>query len=321
MEADNKAISIDFAMHAVIVDPSRVVLRVIAELLAGHANVTGFVDSDAALHCIQSDPTVDVLITSLEVQPLDGLELCWDARQAMTTDRSLYVIVMSSLRREQRLAEALDCGADDLIAKPLKGIELHARLRVAGRLKANQLELVRLAETDPLSGLLNRRAFFNRCAKLFERRVGGPLSAIMFDIDHFKRVNDQCGHDVGDNVIKAIAADAGRVADLVGRLGGEEFAIILDGYDGQKAYEVADELRKSCASLEFARNNGETFSVTCSFGVSQAAVSECCDTLLKNADIALYQAKGSGRNCVKRATIGEATLLDHSSKNIRSRQR
>jgi two-component system cell cycle response regulator len=309
-------------MHIVVVDPSRVVLKIITQLLAAEGTVSGFVDSDAALRFIQNDQTVDVLITSLEVQPVNGLELCWEARQARTSDRFLYVIVMSSLRDEQKLAEALDCGADDLIAKPLKGIELQARLRLVRRLEAKQLELVRLSETDPLSGLFNRRAFFAGAAKLFERRhVGDQLSAIMLDIDHFKRVNDHYGHDVGDAVIKAVAANASTVAGLVGRLGGEEFAIILNGFDARGACELAEQLRQSCANLEFRGPGGETFFITCSLGVSQAAASDCCDDMLKNADVALYQAKNGGRNCVKMAPVSDGALLALPSEHFRSRQR
>ena len=150
-------------MHAIVVDPSRVVLKLISQLLADRGDrVSQFVDSHAALRCIKADSTVDLLITSLEVQPIAGLELCWEARVAISAGRPLYIIVMSSLRDEQKLAEALDCGADDLIAKPVRKVELNARIRMAGRLKANQLHLVHLAETDPLTGLFNRRAFFTR---------------------------------------------------------------------------------------------------------------------------------------------------------------
>ena len=96
-------------MHAVVVDPSRVVLKLIAQLLAQRGDTASeFQDSDAALHKIKDDPTVDVLITSLEVQPTTGLELCWEARLAMPASRPLYVIVMSSLSDQNKLAEALD---------------------------------------------------------------------------------------------------------------------------------------------------------------------------------------------------------------------
>ena len=150
-------------MHAVIVDPSTVVLKHITKLLAPHCDtVSEFIGASAALDKITHDPTVDTLIASLELQPMTGLELCREARLAVSAQRPLYIIVMSSLRDGGKLAEALDCGADELIAMPVDALELRARLRMAGRLKAAQLHLVRLAETDPLTGLYNRRAFFER---------------------------------------------------------------------------------------------------------------------------------------------------------------
>ena len=240
-------------MHAVVVDPSRVVLKVITELLAQRGDTASeFLDSDSALRKMKSDPTVDTLITSLEVQPMSGLELCWEARLAVSARRPLYIIVMSSLSDESRLAEALDCGADDMIAKPVSPLELHARLRMAGRLKAAQLHLVRLAETDPLTALFNRRAFFERLNDRLRRPEQAiSLSAVLLDIDHFKNVNDSYGHDVGDTVIKAIAGEAAKVSNLVGRLGGEEYAVILEGCPENRAMKLSDNLRKSCSEIPF----------------------------------------------------------------------
>ena len=150
-------------MFAAVVDPSRVVLKLIAKLLAERGGTSiEFTNSSAALRRVKEDIAIDTLITSLEVQPLTGLELCWEARMAMPARRPFYIMVMSSLSDESKLAEALDCGADDMIAKPLNPLEFHARMRMAGRLKQAQLHLVRLAETDPLTGLLNRRAFFEQ---------------------------------------------------------------------------------------------------------------------------------------------------------------
>jgi two-component system cell cycle response regulator len=286
-------------MHAVVVDPSRVVLKLVSELIAERGDeVTEVQDSASALRSIKSDPTIDVLITSLEVQPLSGLELCWEARIAMAAQRPLYIVVMSSLSDDHRLTEALDCGADDLIAKPVRRLELHARLRLAGRLASAQLHLVHLAETDPLTGLLNRRAFFDRLnAALQARPKAVSLSAILFDIDHFKRINDTYGHDVGDAVIRQIASEAAKRAKLVGRLGGEEFAIVLQGSDEAQSVRFAEGLRRTCASLVFTPD-GEPFGITCSFGVSYCFVGETADQMLKRADIALYQAKAAGRNRV-----------------------
>ena len=168
-------------MHAVVVDPSRVVLKLISKLIADRGGTTAeFLDSDAALRHVKDNPAVDTLITSLEVQPLTGLELCWEARMGMPPQRPLYIMVMSSLSDESKLAEALDCGGDDMIAKPLNPLEFHARMRMAGRLKQAQLHLVYLAETDPLTSLLNRRAFFE---KLDERLLRPDLACLLYTSD------------------------------------------------------------------------------------------------------------------------------------------
>jgi diguanylate cyclase (GGDEF)-like protein len=298
-------------MHAVVVDPSRVVLKLIAELIGERGDrVSEFSDAAAALRAVKDDPSVDVLITSLEVQPMTGLELCWEARLAMAARRPLFIIVMSSLSDEQKLAETLDCGADDLIAKPVKRLELHARMRMAGRLKAAQLHLLRLAETDGLTALLNRRAFFERVGALTQMPDKAPgLSAILLDIDHFKRINDAHGHDAGDRVIQGIAAQAAKAAKLVGRLGGEEFALILEDQSDLRVRRIAENLRQQCERLRF-KAQGASFSATCSFGISHWVRGDSADTLLKRADIALYLAKSAGRNCVEVATAETLRTYD-----------
>jgi two-component system, cell cycle response regulator len=291
-------------MHAAVVDPSRVVLKLVAELLAERGErTTDFTDSAAALRAIRSDPTIDLLITSLEVQPLTGLELCWEARLSMPAQRPFYIIVMSSASDDHKLSEALDCGADDLISKPLRSLELHARLRMASRLKEAHLRLVRLAETDPLTGLLNRRAFFERLNGMLAIPELAPLlTAVLCDIDHFKKVNDTYGHDVGDIVLKRIATEVSCVAEMCGRLGGEEFAFILRGSTPVKSFHMADALRKRCEVIRFTEAGDPPFQVTCSFGLSGGQEGDTADDVLKRADIALYQAKAGGRNRVQAAS-------------------
>jgi two-component system cell cycle response regulator len=286
-------------MHAAVVDRSRGVLKLVSGLLAERGDTASeFHDSSAALHKIKADPTIDVLITSLDLQPISGLELCWQARTAMPAQRPLCIIVMSSLSDESKLAEALDCGADDLIAKPINPLELYARLRVAARLKAAQLHLVRLSETDPLTGLYNRRAFFRQLHDL----IGQPdrassVAAVLLDIDHFKAVNDSYGHDVGDLVIKGVAGEAAKMTKLVGRLGGEEYGLILEDCPENRAVKLSNNLRENLAAIPFKAGQ-KSFSVTCSLGVSRWAPGESADELLKKADVALYRAKADGRNRV-----------------------
>ncbi|SFK70587.1 GGDEF domain-containing response regulator [Methylorubrum salsuginis] len=285
-------------MHIVIVDSSRVILKVVAGMLEprGHI-VSAFTDSAEALAYVTDNPRVRALITSLEVRPLAGLELCWSARLLAEASRPLSIIVMSSVRNARNLAEALDSGADDFIDKPPGAEELQARLRAAERLTSLQSELIRLAETDPLTGLLNRRAFLQRTREAAERaRSFGQLSAMILDIDHFKRINDEHGHDVGDAAIKAVSALIAEEG-IAGRLGGEEFAVVLPGKSLSEAEALANRLRLKAADLR-VRGARAPVRLTCSLGVSEWSEGETVEGLLKRADIALYEAKTSGRNRV-----------------------
>ncbi|SDO09801.1 diguanylate cyclase (GGDEF) domain-containing protein [Methylobacterium phyllostachyos] len=289
-------------MQIVIVDSSRVVLQIIASLIEprGHA-VHAFTDSAEALGFLRATPTVRVLITSLEVRPLCGLELCWSARLIAEERGPLHVITMSSVRNVRSLAEALDSGADDFIEKPPSAEELNARLRAAERLTTMQEELIRLAETDPLTGALNRRAFFNRARIAAERNSHpGGVSAILADIDHFKRINDQHGHDTGDRAITAVA-DLIAGEGIGGRLGGEEFALILPRCCLSEATTRAERLRSNVQDLRI-RAGDATVTLSCSFGVSTWADGDSVEALIKRADIALYAAKSGGRNRVVAST-------------------
>jgi diguanylate cyclase (GGDEF)-like protein len=286
-------------MRVVLVDPSRTVLKCVARLLeARDHEVRAFTDGQAALDCIRSDLKVGALITSAELGSMAGIELCWETRLLATCDRPIYVILMSSSKDRQKLIEALDSGADDYIGKPPVAEELYARLRAAERVATMQQELVRLATTDSLTGVFNRRAFFERAHEAGARaETGTALSAILFDIDHFKRVNDLCGHDVGDRVICAVAHAAADESALVGRLGGEEFAMLFVGHGLDDAVTVAERLCGKISALQFNTNPGP-LTITASFGVSTWEPGDTVELLLKRADVALYAAKTGGRNRV-----------------------
>ena len=286
-------------MRIVVVDPSRLVLKSVTRLLeARHHESRTFVDGREALEHIKANPDVDVLITSTEPVSIPGVELCWETRLLATRDRPLHVILMSSNYDQAHLIEALDSGADDFIGKPPAAEELYARLRCAERLSSMQRELIGLATTDPLTGVLNRRAFFERAQKVCARATAaGAVSAIMFDVDHFKRINDEYGHDIGDQALRGISREVAGNCRMVGRLGGEEFAIVLEGAALSAAVKVAECLRVNLAALRFETAKGP-MTLTCSFGVSEWEMGDTLDQLLKRADLALYEAKHGGRNRV-----------------------
>ncbi len=223
-------------MRVVVVDPSRTVLKAVSRLLTkdGH-EVSTFIDGPEALAHIKSNAGVSALITSAELTTMSGIELCWETRLLSGHDRAIYIILMSSNADRRHLINALDGGADELIGKPPVEEELYARLRSAERLIRLQRELIRLAMIDPLTGLFNRRAFFEKAHQAIVRASpSNRPAAILFDIDHFKRVNDTYGHDVGDLVLSDVSGVAASDRMTVGRLGGEEFAILLEDFESRR---------------------------------------------------------------------------------------
>jgi diguanylate cyclase (GGDEF)-like protein len=174
-------------------------------------------------------------------------------------------------------------------------------LRVAMTKERAELEQRRAALTDPLTGVANRRAFFDRGGSLLERTVADrrPAALLLFDLDRFKEVNDTAGHQAGDRVLKAfgdLVAGSMRPDDLFGRLGGEEFACLLANVSMAEALQTAERLRREFEAMRFP---GPAASATVSVGVAMA--SDACrnlPTLLATADRALYRAKADGRNRV-----------------------
>jgi diguanylate cyclase (GGDEF)-like protein len=163
-------------------------------------------------------------------------------------------------------------------------------------------EVQRLSTTDPLPGLSNRR-HFDTLAQLEVRRARRPrrpLSAVMLDVDHFKEVNDRCGHAAGDRVLVALAelcVSMSRRTDLKARLGGDEFCLLLPETGPSAAHQLTERIRAELQVLPF-EEAGQSFQVTASMGVAGYSADESLEGLLARADRALYVAKESGRNRV-----------------------
>ncbi len=157
---------------------------------------------------------------------------------------------MSADRAGRRLGEVLDSGADDFIPKPPEAAELHARLRVVERGLSLQRRLIRDADTDGLTHLFGRHGFTRRARDcLAAIRPPELLTALMIDIDRFKAINDRHGHDGGDRVIRAVADVLKETGALTGRIGGEEFAVLMPGHGLGGAGVVAERIRATCARL------------------------------------------------------------------------
>lgn len=209
-------------MKIVIVDSSKVGLKILTAMLEdqGH-DIVNFTDGREAFEYILNDLEVNLVLTGMELTSMSGFELCWELRVLSQNGRKMHILAMSSTHDERKLIETLDSGADDFITKPPRKQELLARLRVAERMQVMQEELIKLASLDSLTGILNRRAFFNR-AELHCQNAdkGEALTAIMFDIDHFKNVNDVYGHDIGDKALICVVGAARREFGLFARMGG-----------------------------------------------------------------------------------------------------
>ena len=180
----------------------------------------------------------------------------------------------------------------------LSGYRIHTYVDVTHRHRM-AVDLRRLADTDGLTGVLNRRAFFEHAGRLI--RAGGPFAALLLDVDHFKQVNDRLGHAFGDQVLVEIAArcrSALRAGDVLARLGGEEFAVLLPGQDTANTAAVAERLRSAIAGAPIG-GTPDGHLVTISIGGACAMAGGSIEELLARADTALYAAKSGGRDCVR----------------------
>ncbi len=292
-------------VSVLVCEHSQVQLRILSEAVrsAGYEVHTATTAEDA-LGLMRLMP-IDIFLTGIEVGETSGLEACWLLKSNPETE-TVYTIVVTASGQEKRLEESLDAGADDFIRKPVNMTELRARLRAATRLVRMQRQFRRMAETDALTGAANRRAFMQYLESQADlaRRGSQPLSVIMVDLDHFKRINDTYGHGCGDRVltgtVKAVQSCL-RERDMLGRLGGEEFAVVLPGAQGEAAIRAAERIRTAISGQVFTDDKGEPIPVTASLGLAFAGdddAMETAESLLQMADEALYEAKGAGRNRV-----------------------
>ncbi|MCA0400553.1 MAG: diguanylate cyclase [Proteobacteria bacterium] len=297
-------------MRIVLAEPSRIGRAIVSAMLSedGHEVITCDTAEGALHKVVEPDSDIDVLITAIEFPIMSGLELCWEARISMGQN-PLHIIVLSSSRDEEKLAEALDSGADDFICKPPRKNELLARLRAASRLLIAQRELIRLANFDTLTGLRNRRSFFEEMEKCREAKA--TACVIMLDVDHFKQVNDRYGHDAGDDVLKEVGRRMSAIDRNFSRLGGEEFALLIR-QPLHEAGGLAERMRREIETGPFKTCAGE-IAVSASIGVAECPPGGHLEEALKQADVALYASKASGRNRVTLARPPDALNVSLST--------
>ena len=314
--ATGEALSQDIlAAHAVVVSPdARIGDRVIAAL---PSFVTSELETDpaSAIKCIEDG--ADIAVVDLTSDTFDGLRVCARLR-AIPKTRNLPLIAVINPDDVPCAVKALELGVNDFVHRPIDRDEFSVRVKTQLRRQqyADQLrhaidERLELAVTDPLTGLHNRRFINARLNHAVDsaNSGGAPVSVLLVDIDHFKRINDTLGHEAGDAVLRQFAgrlAGGLRALDIAARWGGEEFVVAMPGAGLAEARSAAERLRKSVSDTGFDLEDGSSVPVTISIGVAQLNAGETCQSLLRRADTALYEAKTEGRNRVEAAASAAA---------------
>ncbi len=291
-------------VHILVADDSQTVRNHLVRLLTAHEFIVHEAEDGASvLAALDRHPEIKVVITDYFMPGMDGVELTRHIRRQRRKE-DLAVIGISAYGNTILSARFIKNGANDFLNKPFSSEEFYCRVTQ----NLEMLEYIqKLRETsirDPLTGLYNRRHFFDAARTLCDRCRQGveTMTLAMVDIDHFKNVNDTYGHAVGDEVLKHVAqglTNRFRGHDLVARLGGEEFCVMATGLQGAQAMAVFNDLRNSIERSK-AKAGKTNIGVTISIGLcDQPAAS--VDAMLAAADAALYKAKRTGRNKVVRA--------------------
>ena len=294
-----------------VADDSPVYRKLVEQALADDDCVVVFAKSGNQAIEIFEHGHPDLVITDWNMPDLTGIELCQKIRASESTSYT-YVILLTGKAEKESVVKGLSAGADDYLTKPFDRDEFVARVRVGRRLVDlhRQIEtknrlLEELALTDSLTGLPNRRAIEGWASRQLNgaARHGFAFWMALVDLDHFKRINDTHGHEAGDTVLKKfgeILRAHTRLSDISGRIGGEEFLVVVTHADANGATLVADRIRQQLAAEKFVFD-GTALQVTASFGIAgfSGKAAPTFEDLLSQADDALYRAKDQGRNRVE----------------------
>jgi two-component system cell cycle response regulator len=287
------------------------------QVITGHLRDWGFdfqcaKDGKQAWEALVSDNAPRLALLDWVLPEIDGVEVCRRVRARAEGQPYTYTILLTSKSQKQEMLEAMEAGADDFVSKPFDPLELQARLLVGKRIIELQQKLFSAnsalhfaANHDFLTRVSNRAAIlaFLQRELARSRRDGAPLGVMLVDVDNFKNVNDQLGHEAGDCVLQELAkrfCDNLREYDGVGRYGGEEFLLVLPNCDLRTTLRRADEIRNLIAQTPVSTSAGD-MTITISAGATVAGHTESVEALLRSIDAALYQAKRNGRNRVEEA--------------------
>jgi len=299
----------DTRPRVLLIDGRQRTVERIRDYLADEADVDAVADPQIGLLQAAEVP-YECLLIPASAANYDPLRLCSQLRSLDRT-RFLPVILLAEPGDESRVIRGLEIGVNDYLVRPIDRQELVARLRTQVRrsrynnqLRATVNQTIEMAVTDALTGLHNRRYLDSHLRTLAERATARrrPLSVMICDLDRFKAINDTYGHDAGDEVLREFARRLRqnvRGIDLACRYGGEEFVVVMPDTSADIAGRVAERIRAQIEGEPFALASGQTVAATVSVGVSSLArAGDGVESLMKRADLALYEAKTGGRNRV-----------------------
>lgn len=283
-----------------VVDDAEENIDILLSLLDGY-DVLVALDGESAVE-IALEESVDLILLDIVMPGINGYETCRRLKQNPNTS-DIPVVFITAKTDEASIEEAYDVGGVDYVSKPFKPKEVLARVKTQLDVRSLIVHLEHLSSFDVMTGVYNRRKFFELGQIMFERR-STRLYAMMIDIDKFKDINDTYGHASGDRAIVAMAQtlqqrlQEGLCPDaLVGRLGGEEFAILGEFDSPDAAIKTIETLRQATEQISVTTDGGASIGFTISGGMTLASERHISlDHLLKEADDGLYEAKGAGRN-------------------------
>ena len=240
----------------------------------------------------------NLILLDIQMPERDGFEICKLIKNEELT-KHIPIVFMTAKTDEKSIESAYTAGGVDYITKPIRKAELLARVKTQLQLSQLIIALKKTSYTDGLTKLYNHNKIFELLDLeiIRAKRYKSTLSILMLDIDYFKKVNDEYGHQTGDVVLEQIAQEISkniRTVDIAGRYGGEEFLVIFPGISKEEAFIVADRISKSIENLQLKEN----LKVTISGGIAEYK-NEMLLNLIETADINLYKAKNKGRNRIE----------------------
>ncbi|QOP45090.1 GGDEF domain-containing response regulator [Sulfurimonas paralvinellae] len=288
--------------HKVLVVDDSLVFRKQMESMLKNLffEVISVAHGEEAMGMLQAKPDISMVLTDYNMPVMNGLDLTIQIRQTYTKNE-LSILALSSNEDDEITALFLKHGANDYIKKPFSKEEFSVRVNNSIEALENIQEILNYANRDYLTGLYNRRYFFNTIPEYLEnaKDSGEKYAIAMIDIDHFKKVNDTYGHDVGDKVIVVLAdllRSSTNVHDIVARFGGEEFCVVLKNINRYSAQEIFERIRIEVQNHTVEIDKETYVNFTISIGALIYNEEETLEENINEADMLLYNAKKEGRN-------------------------